>query len=86
MTNDPEHLTKALKWCKRAMDMEENASLTSHKDNGGFLDTYAHLLYKLKQYDEAVIWETKAVDAQKNAGMKSAGFEEILEKMKSRKL
>ncbi len=51
--------------------------------NPNYLDTYAHILYKLGRKDDAVAWQAKAVEAQKATGMAHASFENKLKKMKA---
>jgi hypothetical protein len=36
--------------------------------NPNYLDTYAHILYKMGRKEEAVEWQTRAVEAQKVTG------------------
>lgn len=86
MTDNVEHLTKALTWTEHALLIYKEVVSAPMSQNAGFLDTYAHLLYKLKRYDEAIDWQTKAIDAQKAANIKSTAFEDEREKMKNRKL
>ena len=50
--------------------------------NSAYIDTYAQLLYKLGRKEEAIEWQTKAVEAQKVTGNKHASYEATLEKMK----
>jgi tetratricopeptide (TPR) repeat protein len=70
--SDKNILSSALSWSKRSVQQEENP---------GFIDTYANLLYKLGQKDEAITWEQKALNlAPDNA---KQGFQEALDKMKS---
>lgn len=83
-------LEKALMWSKRSMDLyvelnkDKNTPFT--KGNPAYIDTYAHLLYKLNRKEEAIEWQTKAVEAQKIAGQSYSVFGETLEKMKMGKL
>lgn len=86
LINEARYLEKALKWSERSIAIYNDIPISTPSENAAYLDTYAHLLYKLKRYDEAVEWQTKAVEAQKTAQVKSNGFEQELEKMKSRKL
>jgi tetratricopeptide (TPR) repeat protein len=86
MINEARYLEKALKWSERSIAIFNDIPISTSSENAAYLDTYAHLLYKLKRYDEAVEWQTKAVEAQKAAHVKSDGFEQEREKMKSRKL
>ena len=46
---------------ERAKEMSLNSNLLE-PDNGTFQDTYAWILYKLQQYDEALSWIRKAID------------------------
>jgi len=84
MVTDLEDLAKALKWEKRALEINSEVCKPKNNDNSAFLDTYAHLLYKMNQFDEAISWEKKAVEARKNAGYNSNQLEKELEKMQSR--
>ena len=86
MTNDSLKLRNALKWSAHSMAMYKALTISKITENGGFMDTYAHILYKTKQYDEAIEWETKAIDAQKAAEQPTTNFEKEREKMKARKL
>ena len=45
------------------------------------MDTYANLLYKLGQIDEAITWETKAIDMVSESEKKD--YSETLIKIKS---
>jgi tetratricopeptide (TPR) repeat protein len=84
MVTDLEDLAKALKWQKRALEINSEVCKPKNNDNSAFLDTYAHLLYKMNQFDEAISWEKKAIEARKNAGYNSNQLEQELEKMQSR--
>jgi thiol-disulfide isomerase/thioredoxin len=72
-------LENALSWVKRAIDYHEDPA---------YFDTYAHLLYRLNNKDEAIIREQKAVDIinQKRHGVGIRGYENELNKMKSNSL
>ncbi len=77
--SDKKALQEALVWSKRSLDISP--------DNTAFIDTYAQLLYKTGQLKEAVQWEQKAIDLAKVSepeGVK--GYEETLQKMKSKTL
>lgn len=63
--------TKALAWSARSVELDRDPN---------FLDTYAHLLFKLGRKDEAIKIETEALE-KANAEQKE-GFMETLEKMK----
>jgi thiol-disulfide isomerase/thioredoxin len=76
---DKARLKEALGWSKRSLELTPG--------NAAFTDTYAHLLYKLGQHQEAVIWAQKALDearASDPSGTKE--YEETLAKMKSKTL
>ena len=64
-------LQQAAGWCKTILDEENNAL---------YIDTYANLLYKSGQKEEAIVWEQKAVD---KAGDSIQGLKENLDKMKN---
>jgi tetratricopeptide (TPR) repeat protein len=81
-TND--QLENALTWSKRSMEIHKEL-VQKDKENAGYLDTYAHLLYKLKRYDEAVVWQQKALDEEKENGTNPQKFEIELDKMKNRR-
>ena len=51
---DKKILVEALKWMKRA--------IVNHSQED-WLDTYANLLYKLGNKDEAIIWEKRAIES-----------------------
>jgi tetratricopeptide (TPR) repeat protein len=86
MSKDTMLLNKALKWTKRAIEIREKVSSTPDPESPTFLDTYAHLLYRLNRFDEAVEWQTKAVDANDKSSMKRTTFKTELDKMIARKL
>ena len=86
IANDTNYLIKALRWTEHAILINKEVISSPSGQNAGFLDTYAHLLYKLKRYDEAIDWQTKAIETQKAANIKSTAFEEEREKMKNRRL
>ena len=46
---------------EKAKEMSFNSNLLE-PNNGTFQDTYAWILYKLQQYDEALSWILKAVE------------------------
>ena len=83
MTTDLESLAKALKWSNRALVINSEVCKPPNKDNSVFLDTYAHLFYKMNQFEEAISWQKKAIDARKNAGLSSNMLEKELEKMQT---
>jgi thioredoxin-related protein len=84
--NNPRDLERALMWSKRSMELHEE--LRKDKNylplgNPAYIDTYAHLLYKLGRKDEAIEWQNKAVEAQKVTGMSWASMEKDLTEMKA---
>jgi tetratricopeptide (TPR) repeat protein len=86
MTKDTMLLNKALKWTKRAIEIREKVSTTPDPESPTFIDTYAHLLYRLNRFDEAIEWQTKAVEANDKSSMKRPNFQRDLDKMIARKL
>ena len=86
-TKDLEKLAKALKWAKRAIEIHE--ALTpdeSRKQNTKMMDTYACLLYRLGKKEEAIDWETQAIEALKKRGENTANLEANLNKIKKGEL
>ena len=75
MTSDPLHLKKALQWAKRANDFYDSPEA---------MDTYARLLYRTGSLQEAIDWETKAIDLRKKQGYNTKEYETILESMKKK--
>ena len=75
MTRDSLHLKKALQWAKRANDFFESPEA---------MDTYARLLYRTGSLQEAIDWETKAIDLRKKQGYNTKEYETILESMKKK--
>ena len=75
MTSDPLHLKKALQWAKRANDFFDSPEA---------MDTYARLLYRTGSLQEAIDWETKAIDLRKKQGYNTKEYETILESMKKK--
>lgn len=79
-SNDENILKKALAWQKQVID--------HHPQEPDYLDTYANLLHKLGHKEEAIQWETKAIDlnvadTQKNNKHPDAGLQQTLGKMKA---
>jgi hypothetical protein len=54
--------------------------------HNGFVDTYAHLLYKLNRRKEAIEWMTKAIEAHKAMGQPVRSFEVTKEQMETGRL
>lgn len=73
-TKDINYLTKALSWAKRGLEFSETAAI---------MDTYARLLYKTGNKEEALIWEQKAVDENKKKAISAADYEKVLGLMKA---
>ena len=75
MTSDPLHLKKALQWAKRANDFYDSPEA---------MDTYARLLYRTGSLQEAIDWETKAIDLRKKQSYNTKEYETILKSMKKK--
>jgi len=75
MTSDLLHLKKALQWAKRANDFYDSPEA---------MDTYARLLYRTGSLQEAIDWETKAIDLRKKQGYNTKEYETILESMRKK--
>ena len=76
-THDPFYTAKALVWAKRANEFF---------DNPGAMDTYARLLYRTGNKEEAISWEEKAIktyNSRKVPVAIVADYETILNKMKT---
>ncbi len=73
MATKPDDLEKALSWSKRSLEYSEDPS---------WIDTYAHLLYKLGRRDEAIKEEERALKKLKSMNASSTSFEGTLQKMK----
>lgn len=87
LTRDKGLLEKALAWSNKSMDLsnegKKHVQTPYRLGNPNYIDTYAHILYKLGRKDEAIEWQTKAVEAQKVSGMAYESFEIPLNKMKA---
>lgn len=87
LTRDKELLEKALVWSNKSLELSDHKGRKAHTPfklgDPNLLDTYAHILYKLGRKDEAIEWQTKAVEAQKVSGMAYESFEIRLNKMKT---
>ncbi|MNY22014.1 hypothetical protein D3C86_1556000 [compost metagenome] len=57
-SNDKRFLEKALEWSKKDIMRQDS----TNRDYGVYLDTYANLLYKLGRTEEAIRFQTKAVN------------------------
>ena len=89
MSNKASDLETALKWSYQSMEffngLNQGRQNPMHLGNPAYLDTYAQILYKLGRKQEAIEWQTKAVEAQKVIGA-AGSFEATLAKMKEGKL
>lgn len=70
--NDNKSLKDASKWAKKSIDLHENYYN---------LDTYASLLYKLGNVEQAMIYYKKAIKLGKESGADTKPTEEILKKI-----
>lgn len=90
MARKKEDLETALQWSQLSMawfdELTKNKQHPMRLGNAAYLDTYAHILYKLERRNEAIEWQTKAVEAQKVTGHPTGSFEATLAKMKEGKL
>jgi hypothetical protein len=75
--NNNEYLLKAILWSKRSIE---------YGPKSAFYDTYAHLLYKLKYYDEAESMQKNAIELGKAEKANITLFEEEYKKIKNRTL
>ena len=71
-TRDPNNLTKALLWCKRAIALSPNVH--------AYYDTMAHLLYRLNFYDEALLNQNKAIEIAKKETYIQPSYLQLLQK------
>lgn len=86
LNNKTRDLEQALMWSKKSMEWYEDLRRDKNYmplGNPAYIDTYAHLLYKLNRKSEAIEWQTKAVEAQKVTGQSWVSMEKDLEKMKA---
>ncbi|WP_158827154.1 hypothetical protein [Mucilaginibacter lacusdianchii] len=80
-TRNPDHLTKAMLWSKRSIDLSP--------DVYAFYDTLAHILYRLGFYDEAISRQKKAVELAAHSPTASnqvSNLKKELEKIRDHKL
>ncbi|PWK28933.1 thioredoxin [Arcicella aurantiaca] len=75
--SDKTILQKAIVWSRKANEIDENPD---------YLNTYAHLLYKMGIRSEAITAEEKALDLAKKRKGLTFKYEEALAKMKDGKL
>jgi hypothetical protein len=79
-TRNSTHLTKALLWSKRAIEIAPIPE---------YYDTMAHIFYRMQLYDEALLNQNKAIEMlsrQKNSNDRLSTLKAEAEKMKQRKL
>lgn len=75
--NRTDYLIKAVFWIRRAIELTPQPT---------FYDTYAHLLYRMKFFDEAESAEKKAIESAKTGKKDYIFFEKELEKIRARTL
>lgn len=75
--NNNEYLLKALWWSRRATELSPKPS---------FYDTYAHLLYILKFFNEAESMQIKAIELANAARIDTKLFQEEYEKIRKKTL
>lgn len=76
LTDEPEHLEKALRWAAHANSFCELPEV---------MDTFARLLYKQqKDREQAMRIEEKAIALSKRHGLSPQVFEDVLQKMRKR--
>ncbi|GAB2554108.1 thioredoxin family protein [Spirosoma aerophilum] len=75
LTRDPIYLNKALSWSKRTLE---------YREDGGLMDTYARVLYRLGRKEEALEWQAKAVKKEKERQSPMvASLQKTLDQMKT---
>lgn len=75
--NKNDYLFKAMLWSRRALELSVKPA---------FYDTYAHLLYRLKFFDEAVSMQRKAIELGKANKIDTKLFQEEYEKIRKKTL
>jgi hypothetical protein len=75
--NKNDYLFKAMLWSRRALELSAKPA---------FYDTYAHLLYRLKFFDEAEGMQRKAIESAKADKTDTKRFQEEYEKIKKKTL
>jgi tetratricopeptide (TPR) repeat protein len=87
MSDKVSDLEKALVWSYQSQEffnsLNRGAQHPMRLGNPSYIDTYAQILYKLGRRDEAIEWQTKAVEAQDVTGTRRDSFAETLAKMKA---
>lgn len=75
--NKNDHLLKAMLWSRRSLELSAKPA---------FYDTYAHLLYRLKFFDEAESMQRKAIELGKADKIDTKLFQEEYEKIRKKTL
>jgi hypothetical protein len=75
--NKNDYLLKAMLWSRRSLELSANPA---------FYDTYAHLLYRLKFFDEAESMQRKAIESGKAGKIDIRRFQEEYEKIRKKTL
>jgi hypothetical protein len=75
--NRNDYLLKAMLWSRRSLELCPKAV---------FYDTYAHLLYRVKFFDEAESMQRKAIELGETEKIDTRTFKEQYEKIKRRAL
>jgi len=75
--NKNDYLFKAMLWSRRSIELSPKPA---------FYDTYAHLLYSLKFFDEAESMQKKAIELGNASKTDTRLFQEEYEKIKKRRL
>jgi thioredoxin-related protein len=71
--NDMACITATLDYSKKTF---------AENNNPMYIDTYANLLHKAGKTEQAIIWQTKAIELVKKSGEDSLEYEATLDKMK----
>lgn len=75
--NKSDYLLKAMLWSRRALELSQKSA---------FYDTYAHLLYRLKFFNEAESMQLKAIETGKAEKIDIKQFQEEYEKIRKKAL
>lgn len=74
-TKDIFKIRKALDWAKRAIEFDRNYAV---------IDSYARLLYRTNNIEEAILMEKEAIALAKKEKISTVEFEEVLKKMRKK--
>ena len=85
-SSDRYSLMQAKEWSKKSIEILQKCHFVFRKENEAFYDTYAHLLYKLDDIEEALKWQEKAVQTNSTSPRKNNKYLKSYEQMKMRKL